>query len=661
MMKLLINASAFLTLFLVSRLEGAASFVVPSASSSRRVNLPPSSSTSSTISNTRRFIFPNSDKEEGVSKMQHQLGKLSQKEVPDKYADELLRNYGEKSRLYRRDVFTSADWIRTRRPDRFVDNLLTIFSSGLIRQVSFELSVLAALSALVVFYNDLFVEGWVDFAGHKYAPIVNLPAMQLPMLPFTLSTASLGLLLTFRTNVSYGRWNEARTAWGKVINDSRSVVRMGSIWARSYNNIEDADLQRLGETTCSFSRALMNRLLAPQEDGEPFRQYTFTRLTDQYYAQMLRDSKHRPTAALAELTQILVDFQLNPIHQVEVERVITGLCDALGASERIFTSPVPTFYTRHTARFLAIWLFTLPLGMYGPFGSTWNHFALIPATVALGLFLIGIERLATEMEEPFSILPLEKMCEGSIRTPIMEQIDRSMIGTYKPVTIVEASTVSSPLYPAPVKFTTIETGPYARAEMETEPFLPPAAQEPPQQQQQQEPPQQYQPPQQQQQQQPPQQYSIPETMPQPLPPSAPVVPVATSFAPPQGLSEADQRRLGRYFKDAPPPSSPAATDIPQEGMINGDQTNDAGMMTAEEMNRLWASQSQSDDSQPAQSARPAASSSTGSYMDSLGNGWSGSPEPAVSDNESSSPQSSYLPQSYKGNSGTGMPSYLDSF
>ena len=166
-MKSLINsAGVFLSLLLllVSRLEGVTSFVVPSESSSsfRRVTF--SSPSYSTTSKTRRFIFPNSDKEEGISKMQHQLGKLSQKQVPDKYAEELLRNYGEKSRLYRRDVFTSADWIRTRRPDRFVDNLLTIFSSGLIRQVSFELSVLAALSALVVCYNDLFVEGWVDFA-----------------------------------------------------------------------------------------------------------------------------------------------------------------------------------------------------------------------------------------------------------------------------------------------------------------------------------------------------------------------------------------------------------------------------------------------------------------------------------------------------------------
>ena len=46
----------------------------------------------------------------------------------------------------------------------------------------------------------------------------------------------------------------------------------------------------------------------------------------------------------------------------------------------------------------------------------------------LSLFLFGIEELATQMEEPFSILPMEKMCEGSIRIPVMEQVRRSIMG-----------------------------------------------------------------------------------------------------------------------------------------------------------------------------------------------------------------------------------------
>ena len=36
----------------------------------------------------------------------------------------------------------------------------------------------------------------------------------LPALPFTILMPALSLLLVFRTNTGYSRWNEARTPWG---------------------------------------------------------------------------------------------------------------------------------------------------------------------------------------------------------------------------------------------------------------------------------------------------------------------------------------------------------------------------------------------------------------------------------------------------------------
>ena len=38
---------------------------------------------------------------------------------------------------------------------------------------------------------------------------------------FTITNATLGLLLVFRTNASYGRWDEARKMWGLMVNRTR--------------------------------------------------------------------------------------------------------------------------------------------------------------------------------------------------------------------------------------------------------------------------------------------------------------------------------------------------------------------------------------------------------------------------------------------------------
>ena len=97
--------------------------------------------------------------------------------------------------------------------------------------------------------------------------------------------------------------------------------------------------------------------------------------------------------------------------KVEMDKSIVIINDACTSVERIYSSPVPLVYTRHTARFLSTYLLLLPIGLYSSFNASWNHIAMIPATAVVAMFLFGIDELAIQLEEPFSILPLEAMCE----------------------------------------------------------------------------------------------------------------------------------------------------------------------------------------------------------------------------------------------------------
>ena len=60
-----------------------------------------------------------------------------------------------------------------------------------------------------------------------------LKAMALPALPFTVLLPALSLLLVFRTNTAYFRWNEARTLWGGLINNCRNVVSAAGVQAHA--------------------------------------------------------------------------------------------------------------------------------------------------------------------------------------------------------------------------------------------------------------------------------------------------------------------------------------------------------------------------------------------------------------------------------------------
>jgi predicted membrane chloride channel (bestrophin family) len=46
----------------------------------------------------------------------------------------------------------------------------------------------------------------------------------------------------------------------------------------------------------------------------------------------------------------------------------------------------------------------MPLTLYEVPNFGWNHIGIIPATVIISFFLLGIEELGIQLEEPFSVL-----------------------------------------------------------------------------------------------------------------------------------------------------------------------------------------------------------------------------------------------------------------
>lgn len=72
-----------------------------------------------------------------------------------------------------------------------------------------------------------------------------------------------------------------------------------------------------------------------------------------------------------------------------MDKSVILMGDACEVCERIFASPVPLVYTRHTARFLSAWLLLLPLGLWDGFSTSWNHVGLLPASILVAIFLFG--------------------------------------------------------------------------------------------------------------------------------------------------------------------------------------------------------------------------------------------------------------------------------
>jgi len=339
---------------------------------------------------------------------------------------------GEGSRKYRRTVYTHDQWVSHRSPERFTKNLGTLFNSGIYRSIVGEVLITTSVAIFVWVWN-LLVGGYQDFGGTMHDPLIveNWALMiGLPLTSFTTLSSSLGLLLAFRTNSSYKRWDEARKFWGLNINRTRDLNRMATAWYGNQSEFDGTEFMErsteelepinpaerqylLGQVslmTWAFVRSMKRHLSPPSEDEDDYVDEIKARLTPSQ-ADAIISATHRPNRALFDLSVAIENLPMHFLRKDALNGSLSIFEDTLGGSERLLSSPVPLFYSRHTARFLSCWLLFLPFAMWEPFANSWNHIIMIPATTFISVCLFGIEELSTQMEEPFTILPMQGFCD----------------------------------------------------------------------------------------------------------------------------------------------------------------------------------------------------------------------------------------------------------
>jgi putative membrane protein len=103
-------------------------------------------------------------------------------------------NYGEESRLYRRTVYTHDDWVKHRSPQRFLRQLSALTASGVYKNIGNEVLATTLVATLICVFNNV-AGGYVDMAGVKHDALIQASMIGLPLVPFTLASPSLGLLL----------------------------------------------------------------------------------------------------------------------------------------------------------------------------------------------------------------------------------------------------------------------------------------------------------------------------------------------------------------------------------------------------------------------------------------------------------------------------------
>ena len=228
--------------------------------------------------------------------------------------------------------------------------------------------------------------------------VIHWEWVALPHVPLALFGSAIGVILAFRNQSSYGRWWEARTLWGTLVNNSRSWARQVTTVMLPMSDAEADELKvmqrRLVYHGIAYVHALRQHLrgLEPWEELVPL-------LSEQELSE-LRDQKNVPLALQQQMSVLLRESQgrgwIDRAHWLAMDRSLDDLMDAQGGAERIKNTPMPRQYYYFPKLFVKMYCILLPLalvtnmGWYTPLGST-----------LVGFIFLALDRIGTDLEDPF--------------------------------------------------------------------------------------------------------------------------------------------------------------------------------------------------------------------------------------------------------------------
>lgn len=232
-----------------------------------------------------------------------------------------------------------------------------------------------------------------------------------PSIPALLGTA-VSLLLAFRTAQSYERWWEARTIWGAIVNDSRTLLRQMIQFVPENNNNM---IREFADRQIIWVYAL----------GESLRKQSYSPSVQAYlYINGIR-GQNIPNILLDKhsemVKQLAKDGIVTNFNQFQLNETIARLCDSMGKCERIKNTVFPRSYSLLVHTLIYVFAAILPFGM-----DDSQLIVEIVITMLLSIVFVAIEKTAIIMQDPFENTPVDTPMTALAQT--IESNIREMTG-----------------------------------------------------------------------------------------------------------------------------------------------------------------------------------------------------------------------------------------
>ncbi|KAF9600026.1 hypothetical protein IFM89_002499 [Coptis chinensis] len=278
----------------------------------------------------------------------------------------------ERRMQQKRSLYNHEDWVQHRSSLRHLRHLLSSFSSRVILSLIPPVIAFTSFAAVIATYNSAVLWHWLPD---------SFLLLRTSSLPYQLTAPALALLLVFRTEASYSRFEEGRKAWTKLIAGTSDFARqvIGSVDTQNHAVLKKALLQYI----MAFPVALKCHVIYGADIAQDLKD-----LLEEDDLAIVLDSKDRPRCIIEFISQSLQMLPLEDSKRDLLESKFTCFHEGIAICEQLIGIPIPLSYTRLTSS-------------------------------AASLFCI--EEVGVLIEEPFPMLALDAIC-NQVNNSIQEAV-----------------------------------------------------------------------------------------------------------------------------------------------------------------------------------------------------------------------------------------------
>lgn len=244
----------------------------------------------------------------------------------------------------------------------------------------------------------------------------HITRISIPIAVPTILGTVISLLLAFKSNQAYDRWWEARTIWGAIVNDSRTLTRqlITFIDVPFGSSDEHSFCERVAKRQIAWCYSLSRHLR--RED--PL--YQLERFISAEDIEYIKRYNNIPLA-LQELQarDLRNAFKLgwiNEFQQIQIDKTLTSFSNEMGGCERIKNTVFPSTYAVYIHFSLILFIMLLPFGLIEFFGII-----EVPLVIAISCSFFLIEKMAIHLQDPFENKPTD-----TPTTTICQTIERDI-------------------------------------------------------------------------------------------------------------------------------------------------------------------------------------------------------------------------------------------